>query len=686
VIPGQRQSRIALALQAPGVAPAFFLAGLVFVFQPAQVYDANAAFFFVGLRQQGAVLLGAFLVVAGLLSFIASLGGSLARRITAGVLAGVAVAAWVQASFFTGAVGTLDGRSLLELRASRQSIVNAAVFAAIAIGVGAGTYFRPALARRLFLALLAVFFTHAAWVVARDRNPWRAPLPSGEFATLSRDTNLLVVLLDSFQSDFLDELIAREPALGAMFDGFTHFRNAAGHSPTTYVALPTIHSGRPLQPGDSLAALYQQGVVENSFLAKLAAAGHDALLVNPVLGKCPKGARCAAVEQVGFSGARQVLDAAGTLVNLSLFRLAPDALKPAVYRRGRWLVPGGIDKVRASNRVLESMAGSVEGGSARPTTRFLHLFNTHAPVSVDEQCNPVDRPWTLEPALAQDRCALRKLEALFDALRARQLYDRTAILVIADHGAGMVLKPGVGFTMGALASPLLLVKPRESRGPLRTSEALVGLGDIAATACALVAACAMDHGRAVTAQGPAPAKHVFATYTWKNEYWTAPRMPIDAWYELRGPPSRVASWWRLPGDKPAAGASSLEFGESDPAAAYGFGWAGFESHRGRTVRWALGRESDLYLELGQGSDATLVFDTATHGGNAAQQTEVEVNGVRVARIATGGDWSPQAVIVPSAVLAPGPERILFRSERFNAPSTGDARPLALLFDRIGVQR
>jgi hypothetical protein len=173
----------------------------------------------------------------------------------------------------------------------------------------------------------------------------------------------------------------------------------------------------------------------------------------------------------------------------------------------------------------------------------------------------------------------------------------------------------------------------------------------------------------------------FVSYVWRNQFGTD-SLPFDNRYEVRGPPTKIDSWWRVT-NLPKGGPPRLEFAKSDPQGAYGFGWSDFEVHRGRTLRWSVGSEADLYVDLDPAMDARLVLEVSTHGGNAGELMDVEVNGAKVGQVAVGFTPGRQEVMVPARVLTDSAERIIFRFSKSNAPAS-DPRKLAVLFDGLSV--
>ncbi|MEE9220594.1 MAG: hypothetical protein V3U34_03565, partial [candidate division NC10 bacterium] len=103
----------------------------------------------------------------------------------------------------------------------------------------------------------------------------------------STEQNVLIVLMDAFQSDLFQELLKEDPSLADEFAGFTFFPDTVGVAASTYLTLPSIHSGQIYKEGMNLQDFYSSNIREGSFLNDLATAGHEVTLVNPIRGDCP---------------------------------------------------------------------------------------------------------------------------------------------------------------------------------------------------------------------------------------------------------------------------------------------------------------------------------------------------------------------------------------------------------------
>jgi hypothetical protein len=311
------------------------LCGLVFLFKPAQMFEANEPFFYFGLAQIGLLLLPLFLLAFGAIAWLASCARQGVQRGLAALLGGIALAAWVNASLLPSPGGALDGRTLLLPFDEERVLRNLLLWAAAAAGGAAIAWCLPVLARRFFLALFVVLATQAAWIAASDSHPWRAEGAVGRLAALSSEKNVIVVLLDGFQSDFFAEIVEREPQLAQAFEGFTYFANAVGPAPTTYLALPAIHSGKPYREGERLRDTYRRSVVEGSFMAQLARSGYDAMLVNPLLNYCPDGVLCDHEGVLVYGRGKSLAEAAAFSSILPCFASCPTRSSPRSTPRAR---------------------------------------------------------------------------------------------------------------------------------------------------------------------------------------------------------------------------------------------------------------------------------------------------------------------------------------------------------------
>ena len=339
---------------------------------------------------------------------------------------------------------------------------------------------------------------------------WRLPPP--EIYELSTTRNLIHIVLDAFPSPmFVDILDADRLAFDRDWPGFTFFANHLGtHTHHVFPPCPRCSRASPFatrcRSASSAArhpsifhVLGQQGYR----LRSLASRGHDHL--NPSFPGVDAAIRYDIPTPYGSY--RDYVDvAAAQLLDLSLFRHAPHAFKPDIYRDRQWLLQQRIAARRGPEATaaqpfgdaafLRDFANRITQGDDAPVYTFLHVITPHLPVVTDADCAYAPKSAPIPEDFAdQARCALSAVGTLLQRLRDLDLYDRSAIIVTSDHGVDLdLIKPEdqhplagrspAGPTLPRIeswATPLLLVKPFAAQGPLQTSYAPTAITDVPAT-------------------------------------------------------------------------------------------------------------------------------------------------------------------------------------------------------------
>ena len=342
-------------------------------------------------------------------------------------------------------------------------------------------------------------------------NVWRLPPP--EIYELSSTRNLIHIVLDAFPSrTFADILDADRSAFNRDWPGFTFFANHLGAHRHTVASMPAMLSGvsfRNEMPFPEFLArhpsvfnvLGQQGYRLRSVNSH---GQHEHL--NPAFPGLDAVIRYDIPTPYGSY--RDYVDvAAAQLLDLSLFRHAPHAFKPRIYRDRQWFFQQQIASGRRPEATAEhpfgdaaflrEFANRITRGDVAPVYTFLHLLTPHRPIVTDAECSYAPKPRPNPYSFAnQARCALSAVRALLRRLHDLDLYDRSAIIVTSDHGIDAALSPpeddhplrrmrspaGAFFaTFEPRATPLLLVKPFGAEGPLQISHAPTSIIDVPAT-------------------------------------------------------------------------------------------------------------------------------------------------------------------------------------------------------------
>jgi hypothetical protein len=654
---------------------AALLAVTAFVRVPTELLAGSAQDLAFAARDVLLVVFGAGLVLFAALALVVWCVPVRLRRVSDATLVALAVYAWVRSGFFPGPSVSLDGSRLrVDLSTGAAGLLVPLVAAALAAWLG--TRHRRALTT--FLAvLLGASLVQSLGLAASS---WRAsPPPSGEAARSvlewSRAGNVLILILDSLQSDVFQDVLAAQPDLRKQLDGFSYYRHASSAAPTTYLSLPTIHSGSYYAPGESVGRFYEEAVKEGSVLNRLAGAGYQVSYALGV-GGCPRAVpSCLSTAALAQSRLAAAVEDASLLLDLGIYRVLPDRFREELLRHGRGPLsvlrrkPHLVGRIEAAARALGRLGSSVTVTSSPPTAKMIHSMITHRPSVLQPDCSAGERRDDRDGARRQAQCAFGKIIALLDQLKLQGLYDVSSIVVLADHGYDYGSRyarsrdPKFRKMVGAL-NPVLLVKPAAARGELVTSDAPVELADVARALCS-EAGCAPAEGlRRLEGADPGRTRTAF-WYTWKHRYWGLAHIPGLVRYAIRGDLTRVESWSRE--GAPYTPGTVIDFRRGQNLGRYvGFGWG----HPRPSCTWMADAEATLWLrgsfEPTRDYELVLAQRLSDAAAAARQRVSIEINGVRVGDVSPSeatGRFESCRLLVPGSVLSRSVDTVIrFSSE------------------------
>ncbi|MFB4374689.1 sulfatase-like hydrolase/transferase [Agrobacterium sp. CR_3] len=468
------------------------------------------------------------------------------------LLAVCAAYGWAHGTFQTVNFGDLDAAGwTVEIRPS-----HAMIDAAVSIILASLVYFVAWKRPRVMTIIFFVFVLQMGWQAFSISHSYVSihgkDLQS--LGALNREKNILVVLLDTLQSDVFEAVLQNDKELRDQFDGFTLYPNTVGAAPTTYLSMPTIHSGLTFEPGTKLADFFQHAVGEQSFLSRLVDRGYESLLINPITSVCPRDVRCETAKAILGGDPTALRMEAARVFDLSIFRVAPLALKQAIYNEGAWLAQmylfseEFVHRAIEGNELLREMASSVAVSSSKPTVKFIHLFNTHPPYVIDDACVYLAReqPATREAIESQAHCALRNFGRLLGQMKSIGVYDNTVVAIMADHGSNYSIpSPRMPDTPFALlvgaANPTLAVKPWNAKGKINIDTRDAHIGDLARSICDITGDCIVNDGVALGRE-LTPRTRIYNDYKWEHDFWYLEAIPKLKRYTVSGNMFLQTSW------------------------------------------------------------------------------------------------------------------------------------------------
>ena len=462
------------------------LGGHLFFLAPLTIYFANHNEFRITLSE---ILL--YLFVATLLSsllislLILALNKQGYFRLVALVM-GLGLFLYIQFYYFVWDYGIFDGR---DMDWNQHLLPGVFELCGVAFIAGVSLYFGRRFISPALILLSVLFFGESLINLDSYRkfNPLVEPRPYAKDSRLdsvlelSPERNVIILLLDTLQSDVLEELLNEDPELKSKLSGFTFFRNSTGSFPWTHLSTQAILTGAPYQPTEELGDYYTR--VRDQYVNRLILrnGGLSAYLDPNLIVEFLEGSSQARRHQVA------------QLFDVVAFRQVPHFLKPFIFNDHAFRLRRIFSESTIEQRdldALRSLASESFVGTNSLAFKFLHFWGAHPPAGLDEDCELRDVPLrSREGIKLQAACVLRSVTDYLDALRDLDVYDKSLIFLVADHGSHFSIGseggisnegPVPDFVMAA-GYPAIAVKDFHDVAGFQVSDAPVALTDIAAT-------------------------------------------------------------------------------------------------------------------------------------------------------------------------------------------------------------
>ena len=366
--------------------------------------------------------------------------------------------------------------------------------------------------------------------------------------TFSPDRNVIILVLDSFETILFHEMLEKDPSLVNVFDGFTYYPNIVGGYQYTSVAMPLILTGKyydNLQPyadyirkaysGDSIPRLLKANGFRSEFYTGWDGLANSGIYVHPSI-----------VDNVvpGQVSAQKALTDLEVLYGVDLFRLVPYLGKKTIHEKLLVKFPKvqEEDFVRVYQESLNGHPQAIlnllldqlfeepqleqplfqdrddfilsfqkyaRATLDRPAFKYYHLVGTHAPLYLNNTLVE-DTPETVREIA--DILIYDLVKGFLKTLQTLAVYDNSEIFILGDHGRHTSIdfqlpeKYAQEYPRGRFvtndaqmgrAFPMLLHKPMKGRGPLQTSMVPVTLADIAPTVFNSLGISAQTEGMAI---------------------------------------------------------------------------------------------------------------------------------------------------------------------------------------------
>jgi hypothetical protein len=542
-----------------------------FVVAPFELLAANTADLTYGLDAVWPVLVRAAVIAAVVLALVVSVTRGRAFDVVLALVSAVTLCGYLQAMFLNGSLPITNG-DLVDWSLYKQPmVVSAAIWAAlIAVAIVAAVR-KPSVSRLANASLAGVLIIIQAVAIASIwLNPATAPVPNDQdnvyteqgLFDVSSKKNVVVIVLDMTDTQYVEETFADNPTMFDALDGFTWYQNSVGSLAPTRYGCSYLLTGQLPQEGEDFQDYVKSSVSRSTYLKDISDLGYD-IGVYSDAGSVSHGDPSAfaglaknvhPLDDGGESG----LDEKGTvrvMYKAALYRDLPWMIKPFLWYYTDELnqrmstpkeeaddlgdVPYNFDDPSFYAQ-LKTRGLSINNDGETGSFRFIHLLGAHFPYTMDAQGERVDGETTYDQQLLG---SFKIVSTYLDDLKELGVYDNTTVIVTADHGRIDFMSDT---PIERPTSPILFVKPAGAAHTGLSIDATtpVWAPDVLATVIDQVS----NGNQTLVAKYGTPAYNVAATFDDKRERafdaptWDGNYTPHMYQFSVIGPVEDWSSW------------------------------------------------------------------------------------------------------------------------------------------------
>ncbi len=416
--------------------------------------------------------------------FLLVIGWILPRKslaVFAAFVFAVGLALYLQGNYMNAKYGALDGRGIDWSGFGSYPIINSAIWILlIAVSIVLALKQEKLFGKIVRYASLFILLIEAVSLAVYLVNP---PNPNTEknysvstnlSTSLSKNNNTIVLVVDACDTQYFERMLTEKQGIVDIFDGFTYFPDFVGSYSKTKMSVPYLLTGKWYENKEKVQDFLRDAYKDTLLYPKLKENNYTIGIYT--------GNRYLSEDTIDLAdnvvrARTQIGDHWGVskqLLKFSCFTYFPHVLKPYFeFYSGAFekyfVISTGEEWYSKDNYSFQKFCRADFSLTDENAFRFYHITGSHLPCDMDENGQWIG-PWKSD-AYRQTLGVFQSVKTFFDSLKALDIYDRSTIIVTADHGR---------FDEG-LSFPLLLVKRPYERGEVKVNNAPVSQSEFHAT-------------------------------------------------------------------------------------------------------------------------------------------------------------------------------------------------------------
>lgn len=459
---------------ANGIILAFFAAFSTCFFIPFDLYIANAKEISIPTPFIVTVISAVSAAVFAVSFLLFRFTKGKANFICTTLILAVTLAFYIQSNFFSLGMGQLNGEQYIP--GTAKVIINALFWAALIFAVfvfhkkGEKTYDKtvPYLSAAIILIeIITVSVSSVTAVIdgagigaATERyksDVTQVICTTENLNTYSTEKNIIIILVDSYDSFHFDAAMEAHPETLSEFDGFTYYTNTVGMYQWTEVSLAYIFTHNRL----GTEQLYSNDRFFKSMSESYSVTLYSFIFDRDIFERYADNYFLVDYSQIKV-GARELAQVGKTFYKAAMFKAMPEGIKQYF-----WVNSDSFNQIITADDSYSSYSYDnldfLSYLSDEPVLteekqfKFIYLNGIHPPLNVTADLERAE-DWTVsieESSEAVNKILNRYLHMLKQG--EGEVYDNSEILILADHGVS---------GGGTVEFPIILFKPAqaESKG------------------------------------------------------------------------------------------------------------------------------------------------------------------------------------------------------------------------------
>ena len=497
---------------------AFMAIGTLLIVAPMEVVAGSQSDFVFTPIDIAPPLVITTLIVAAVLAFVISLFRGNAFFIAIGLTFAIGLCFYLQAMFLDTGLPIADGETVTWERYDKIAIATGILWLVImAVSCVAACRWSKIAGRAFVVLAAALMIVQGVGVGSLVmKTPMQgegsgiaerlAPTKEGLFE-LADHNNVIVFVLDTYDTAFFQEALKQQPDLADELTGFTWFTNPTGSLIPTRYGVPFLITGEMPHYDEKWSHFLEQRYARSSFLSDLHEAGYSVnvysnqLRIDTTSDSIATEYMLDKVDNIADTHDLAVMDTQGMLkaaLQIAMYRDLPWILKPRWWFETQDVSTTMLDETAQQEddkaiytlddpkyfAELKERGLTIHARSEVGEYRLIHMRGSHKQFSMDENGDFVGKGKS--DVIRQSIGSMRIVEYYIQRMKDLGVYDDATIIITADHGTfEHGLKTKTIYYMEKPSSPFIIAKlpgtHEEMQEPMKRSDAPVQHGDILPT-------------------------------------------------------------------------------------------------------------------------------------------------------------------------------------------------------------